>query len=124
MERRLLADIAFVNAHGLQHFDAHFRNVLTDGHRLYLADLGLAVSPRFDLSADERDFVARNRSYDVAYARRELVNWMVAGVATPGSDGPVERFDYVQRCAAGSHLRTSRRRPLRSSAATRPSPPS
>jgi hypothetical protein len=93
-----------MNANGLLHFDAHFRNILTDGHRLYLADLGLAVSPRFDLSADERNFVAQNRSYDVAYARRELVNWMVAniaGVADPDSGGPVERFAYVRRCAAG-----------------------
>lgn len=104
VERCLRADIAFMNANGLLHFDAHFGNVLTDGHRLYLADLGLAVSPRFDLSADERDFVAQNRSYDVAYAERELVNWMVAniaGVAAPDSGGPIERFAYVRRCAAG-----------------------
>jgi hypothetical protein len=99
VERCLRADIALMNADGLLHFDAHFRNILTDGHRLYLADLGLAVSPRFDLFADERDFVAQNRSYDVAYAERELVNWMVADIA--GVATPVERFAYVRRCAAG-----------------------
>ena len=104
VERCLRADVAFMNANGLLHFDAHFRNILTDGHRLHLADLGLAGSPRFDLSADERSFLARHRSYDAAYVRRELVNWMVAniaGVAAPGGGGPVERFAYVRRCAAG-----------------------
>lgn len=100
VERCLGADIAFMNANGLLHFDAHFRNILTDGHRLYLADLGLAGSPRFDLAADERDFVARNRSHDVAYAARELVNWMVANIAGD-SGGLIERFAYVRRCAAG-----------------------
>jgi hypothetical protein len=45
VQRCLRADIARMNANGLLHFDAHFRNVLTDGHRLYLADLGLVPHP-------------------------------------------------------------------------------
>lgn len=98
--RHLHADVAFMNANGLLHFDAHFRNILTDGHRLYVADLGLATSPRFDLSADERDFLARNASHDAGYAARELVNWMVANVV--GIVAPVERYDYIRRCAAGA----------------------
>jgi hypothetical protein len=105
VRRCLLADIAFMNAHGLLHFDAHFRNILTDGRRLYFADLGLATSPRFDLSADERDFLALNASHDAGYAVRELVNWMVAnivGIPAPATGGPVERHDYVRRCAAGA----------------------
>lgn len=104
VERCLRADVAVMNANGLLHFDAHFGNILTDGHRLYLADLGLAVSPRFDLAADERDFVADNRSYDAGYVRRELVSWMVAriaGVGAPDAGGPADRFAYVRRCAAG-----------------------
>lgn len=105
VQRRLRADIAFMNAGGLLHFDTHFRNVLTDGDRLYFADLGLATSPRFDLSADERDFLALNASHDAGYAVRELLNWMVAnvvGIATPDTGGPVERYDYIRRCAAGA----------------------
>ncbi|BCB74465.1 hypothetical protein GCM10022251_73870 [Phytohabitans flavus] len=39
VHRQLRADIAFMNTNGLLHFDAPFRNILTDGHRLYLADL-------------------------------------------------------------------------------------
>jgi hypothetical protein len=103
--RRLCADIAFMNTHGLLHFDAHFRNILTDGHRLYFADLGLATSPRFDLSTDERDFLDLNASHDTGYAARELLNWTVAnvvGIAAPDTGGPVERYDYIRRCAAGA----------------------
>jgi hypothetical protein len=99
VQRRMVADVAFMNANGLLHFDAHFRNVLTDGHRLYLADLGLATSPRFDLSTDERDFVAVNAHHDACYAMRELLNWLVGNVV--GIAGPVERYDYLRRCAAG-----------------------
>jgi hypothetical protein len=105
VQRRLQADIAFMNAQGLLHFDAHFRNILTDGHRLYLADLGLATSPRFDLSTDERDFLALNASHDAGYAVRELLNWIVAnvvGIPAPDTGGPVERYDYIRRCAAGT----------------------
>ncbi|MEU4241754.1 serine/threonine protein phosphatase [Actinoplanes sp. NPDC026619] len=100
VERRLRADVAFMNAGGLLHFDAHFRNILTDGHRLYLADLGLAMSPRFDLSPAERDFVARNTGHDAGYVMRELVNWITANVA--GVAPVAERYEYVRRCAAGA----------------------
>jgi hypothetical protein len=65
LERSLRAGLAFMNRNGLLHFDAHFGNILTDGQRLYFADLGLATSPRFDLSAAESDFVGRNLSHDV-----------------------------------------------------------
>jgi hypothetical protein len=105
VQRCLRADIAFMNANGLLHFDAHFRNILTDGNRLYFADLGLATSPRFDLSTEERDFLARNASHDAGYAARELLNWIVAhvvGIADPPTGGPVERYDYIRRCAAGA----------------------
>lgn len=100
VHRRLRYDIAFMNGNGLLHFDAHFRNILTDGHRLYLADLGLAGSPRFDLTAGERDFLDHNASHDTGYAARELLNWIVANVA--GIAGTSERHDYIRRCASGA----------------------
>jgi hypothetical protein len=105
VQRHLPADIAFLNSHGLLHFDAHFRNILTDGHRLYLGDLGLATSPRFDLSTDEQNFARRNLSHDAGYAVMELVNWLVTnvvGVAVPETGGPVDRNTYIRRCAAGT----------------------
>ncbi len=100
VHRCLRTDVEFMNANGLLHFDGHFRNILTDGHRLYFADLGLANSPRFDLSADERDFLARNANHDTGYAARELVNWLVINVVRIA--GHVERYDYIRRCAAGA----------------------
>jgi hypothetical protein len=36
---------------------------------------------------------------------RELLNWIVAnvvGIAASGTGGPVERYDYIRRCAAGA----------------------
>ncbi|GIG87574.1 serine/threonine protein phosphatase [Plantactinospora endophytica] len=107
VERCLRTDIPAMNASGLLHFDAHFGNILTDGRRLYLADLGLATSPRFDLSPAEADFVARNLSHDLCYALTRLVNWLVSnvcGVPTPRTGGPVARNEYVRRCAAGAEV--------------------
>ena len=46
---------------GLIHFDAHFDNILTDGHRLYFSDFGLAVSSRFELADDVANFLALRR---------------------------------------------------------------
>ena len=100
VERCSRAAVAFMNARGLLHFDAHFRNVLTDGHRVYLADFGLASSSRFDLSDDERDFLAHNASHDACYAVRELLNWMVTHIV--GIPAPAERNEYLRRCAAGA----------------------
>jgi tRNA A-37 threonylcarbamoyl transferase component Bud32 len=37
-----------MNSNGLMHFDAHFQNILTDGQRLYLADLGLSSPSTLD----------------------------------------------------------------------------
>jgi hypothetical protein len=104
VQRRLRADVAFMNSNGLLHFDAHFRNILTDGQRLYFGDLGLATSPRFDLSTEERDFLVENASHDAGYTAMALVNWLVtniAGVAAPATGGPVDRNEYIRRCAAG-----------------------
>ncbi len=104
-ERRLRADMAWLDAHGLAHFDAHFGNVLTDGQRLVYADLGLATSARFDLSAPELRFLARNRTHDAAYAMASLVNWLVAavaGVPVPVGGAPTERNAYIRECAGGA----------------------
>jgi len=105
VERSLRADLAVMNANGLQHFDAHLGNILTDGQRLYFADLGLATSPRFELSPAESEFAARHLDHDVCYALTQLVNWLVSNVcevAVPAVGGPVERNAYIRRCAAGA----------------------
>ncbi|RKR87674.1 hypothetical protein BDK92_1966 [Micromonospora pisi] len=104
VERSLTEDVAFMNTNGLLHFDAHLRNILTDGRRLYFADLGLATSPRFDLSPAEHDFLRANSSHDACYAVTALVNWLVSrivGAATPAPFGAAERNELVRRYAKG-----------------------
>lgn len=99
----LLAAVSCMSSHGLQHFDAHVRNILTDGHRLYVSDFGLALSSQFDLSSDELRFLDEHQDHDLAYVVRELVNWLVeafAGDAATWTDATT-RDDLVRRCAQG-----------------------
>lgn len=98
VDDELKAGIAFMNDRGLLHFDAHFENILTDGHRLFFTDYGLAVSSRFDLARDEADFFDQHRTYDQRYAVTHLVNWLA--VALYGYT-PEERKAFVHRCAQG-----------------------
>jgi hypothetical protein len=98
-ERGLADAVAFMATKGLLHFDAHGRNVLTDGRRLYLTDFGLATSTSFDLSAEEREFVALNRRHDEGHTVTDLINWIVRVQA--GVREWKDRIEYVRRCAAG-----------------------
>jgi hypothetical protein len=102
VEHGLRADVSFMNAHGLLHFDAHFGNILTDGRRLYLTDFGLAASSRFELSAAERDFLSLNAGHDGCYAVTELVNWLVNALC--GTVGPAARNAFIRRCAGGGDV--------------------
>lgn len=100
VEDRLGEGIAFMNGRGLLHFDAHFRNILTDGRRLYFTDFGLALSSRFRLSPSEARFFDRHRSYDRRYATSYLVNWLLTDLY--GLRGP-DREARVRAIAAGEH---------------------
>ncbi|MGI5488601.1 serine/threonine protein phosphatase [Microtetraspora malaysiensis] len=105
VESCLLTDVAFMNGQELMHFDGHFGNILTDGERLYIADLGLATSPRFDLTKQEIEFLERNRTHDIGYALMRLVNWLVTnvcGVKVPQNGGPAQRNEYIRACADGA----------------------
>lgn len=73
VEESLAHGAAFMSSHGLVHFDAHFANVLTDGRRLHFADFGLALSSRFDLSAEETAFLSRHLAYDHCYTAGHLL---------------------------------------------------
>ena len=99
VERELRAATSFMNSHGLFHLDVHFWNVLTDGSHLYVADFGLASSPRFELSAAEAGFLSDHASYDPCHALTGLVNWLVAHVV--GVADPAERNAYLRWCAGG-----------------------
>ena len=80
VERELAAGIAFMNSRGLLHLDAHFRNILTDGRRLYFADYGLALCSGFDLSPQEAAFFDRNQSYDRGFTATYLTNWLLTAL--------------------------------------------
>ncbi|MEU3710591.1 serine/threonine-protein kinase [Streptomyces catenulae] len=72
-ERELLRGTAFMSAHGLVHFDTHFANLLTDGHRIYFTDFGLALSRDFDLTPEESAFLTDHLVYDRSYAPWHLL---------------------------------------------------
>jgi hypothetical protein len=105
LEQQLAETVGVLRRHELLHMDGHFGNMRSDGHRIYLTDFGLATSPRFELSAPEREFAARHAGHDADYAAMRLVNWLVTrlrNVPVPTDGGaPVARNEYVRRCAAG-----------------------
>jgi len=81
VDRGLRSVVDFLRSQGLLHFDAHFRNLLTDGQRVYFADFGLAVHSGFQLSAAESAFLRRHRDYDRCYTVTHLVTWLVSNLA-------------------------------------------
>ena len=70
---------AFMQAHGLTHFDAHFENILCDDERLYFSDFGLALSVLFDLTATEREFLVHHSTFDRANSALSLVICLLGG---------------------------------------------
>lgn len=74
LEPQLLALTGFINERGLQHMDAHFENILTDGEELFLTDFGLAISDAFELSDRENAFYERHRCFDAVTAMTSLVH--------------------------------------------------
>jgi serine/threonine-protein kinase RIO1 len=92
VERELRAVTSFMAARGLIHFDAHFENILTDGERLYVSDFGQALSARFTLAADERDFLAIHRDFDASYVLTALTN---AVRDAPAGREIVERYGRI-----------------------------
>ncbi|WP_285590899.1 protein kinase family protein [Herbidospora sp. NBRC 101105] len=72
-ERELARGCDFMSSRGLVHFDAHFRNVLTDGETLRFADFGLALSSQFELSPAETEFHSAHLRYDHDHTAGSLV---------------------------------------------------
>jgi hypothetical protein len=101
VERQLFEALGHMRSRGMSHFDAHFDNVLTDGHRIYLSDFGLATSRQFQLDGAERDFVALTSDHDLAYCAAALVNTITGTLL--GFAGPSERNHYVRRCGLSGH---------------------
>ncbi len=103
VERGLTVDIPLMNSLGLVHGDAHLGNILTDGHRLYFADLGLATSERFALSTDELSYLHHNASLDRGYVLAKWVNWLTKAFA-PTVSSLQGRMELVRAAAQGQAL--------------------
>ncbi|MFC7586164.1 hypothetical protein ACFQYP_22275 [Nonomuraea antimicrobica] len=98
VDRGLREGVTFMNARGLLHFDAHFENILTDGHSLYFTDFGLATSSRFALSPQESAFLRVHASYDRTYTMSQFVGWLAWALHTTDTD---ERDALVRAWADG-----------------------
>ncbi|WP_459802651.1 BUD32 family EKC/KEOPS complex subunit [Herbidospora sp. RD11066] len=98
-ERELGRGCDAMSARGLVHFDAHFRNVLTDGESLYFADFGLALSTEFDLLPDERAFLEAHLRYDHDYTAVCLVRQIRDTWNTWDADIPADVAAIVERHA-------------------------
>ncbi|MBW4595789.1 MAG: hypothetical protein KME46_23510 [Brasilonema angustatum HA4187-MV1] len=68
----LRTTIDFLRKKGIIHFDAHFRNVLTDGEQIYLTDFGLVLDKSFALTKDEESFFKQHTFYDYGEVLRNL----------------------------------------------------
>lgn len=73
LDEELARGAAFMSSRGFVHFDAHFRNILTDGRSIRFADFGLALSSGFELSGDETAFLAGHLAYDRHYVAGHLL---------------------------------------------------
>lgn len=71
---------AYMNMHGLMHFDAHFENILTDGELIYLSDFGLALSSKFELTKAEIEFLRQHQTYDQACAAVNLLHCVITAI--------------------------------------------
>ncbi|MFB7630393.1 protein kinase family protein [Streptomyces sp. NPDC056149] len=87
VEDELARGTAFMSSRGLVHFDAHFRNLLTDGRQVYFADFGLALSRDFALSPQEAGFLTEHLDYDRYYAPWHLLRHHVLPDVWQGGAG-------------------------------------
>ena len=77
--------------------DASFDNILTDGEGLYFSDFGLALTSRFELSAEESGFLVEHVDFDRAYTTMHLVHHLAERMR-----GDLDRRDFVREWAVGN----------------------
>lgn len=68
----LCKTIDFLRMKRIIHFDAHFRNILTDDEQIYLSDFGLVLDKSFALTKDEESFFEQHIFYDYGEVLRNL----------------------------------------------------
>ncbi len=88
--------INFLRMKGIIHFDAHFRNILTDGDRIYLTDFGLVLDRSFALTKEEEAFFEQNLFYDygeVLRNLRHLMRWYYDECSAIDKSRIMEKYD-------------------------------
>lgn len=86
----------FMKANGMIHFDAHTRNILTDGTEIYFADFGLASSRDFELSEDEKVFFEKHTEYDKYLSLYTLIS-SILYVLNPKIYDPKHLLEVVSK---------------------------
>ncbi|KAB2592359.1 protein kinase family protein [Streptomyces arboris] len=95
VEEALMSGAAFMSSRGLVHFDAHLANILTDGRQLYFADFGLALSSRFDLSANESAFLSDHLTYDRCHTASHLLRYHVLDGVRGDTESEAFLHDWI-----------------------------
>ena len=96
VEDLLMRGAGFMRSRGLVHFDAHFRNLLTDGRLIYFADFGLALSAGFHLSAAEEAFLSEHLAYDRHCTASQLLHSIIRPLR-----GEIQPDVFLQEWIAG-----------------------
>jgi len=84
---------------GIIHFDAHFRNALTDGEQTYLTDFGLALDRSFALTEEEEIFFEQNTLYDYGEVLRNLghlIRWVFNSCSDDAQHRMMEKYDIKE----------------------------
>ncbi len=105
VERNLRREVPFMSANGFFHLDAHSKNILTDGHELFFADFGLAMSTQFELSSDEIVFAEHNQLHDLSHTISQLVNWLVTTNGGIDAGDIHHRNKLIASCASGAEVK-------------------
>jgi serine/threonine protein kinase len=102
--RDIRTTLDFLQRKNIIHFDAHFRNILTDGQQTYLTDFGLALDQSFTLTEAEVTFFEENKFYDYGEVLRNLGHLIRAPYrACPGDEQRRIRHKYGIREGAKLH---------------------
>ena len=120
VEKGLRAGVDEMKLAGVLHFDAHLNNMLTDGSRVYFTDFGLATSPSFQLSDQEKRFIADNATHDRYHTLTRLVDWIVTAL----TDAPdwETRDERIQRISNGDRNELAHVSPTAASVVERHAP--
>ena len=95
IQDQLTQTVSFMNHHGFLHFDAHFHNILTDGHQLYFSDFGLAISPKFSLSEEEIIFSKHHIDYDRYSSVTNFLHCLITHYFGKGNNWVIGLQEYI-----------------------------